>query len=98
MADASSSELGASFSGSFLADKTDNEGELNLQEDSNDDANDCSNALHNYFSDNDDLEESFLGSSSSDDSDIAEILEDDKFSSEDFSSDDDRSVQVDSNT
>ena len=68
MADASSSELGASFSGSFLADKTDNEGELKLQEDSGDDANDCSNALHNYFSDNDDLEESFLGFSSSDDS------------------------------
>ena len=68
MADASSSELGASFSGSFLADKTDNEGELNLQEDSDDDSNDCSNALHNYFSDNDDLEESFLGFSSSDDS------------------------------
>ena len=49
-------------------DKTDNEGELKLQEDSDDDANDCSNALHNYFSDNDDLEESFLGFSSSDDS------------------------------
>ena len=49
MADASSSELGASFSGSFLADKTDNEGELKLQEDSDDDANDCSNALHNYL-------------------------------------------------
>ena len=93
MADASSSELGASFSGSFLADKTDNEGELNLQEDSDDDANDYSNALHNYFSDNDDLEESFLGFSSSDDSDVAEILEDDKFSYEDFSSDDDRPVQ-----
>ena len=49
MADASSSELGASFSGSFLADKTDNEGELKLQEDSDDDANDCSNALHTRF-------------------------------------------------